>query len=96
MDFPIFQEIQIEWDGYAFKKMKKLKTLIIRNGHFSKGPKHLPNTLRVLEWKRYPTQYFPYDFYPKKLAICKLPYSGFTSHELAVLLKKASVSSSFP
>ncbi|KAH1193127.1 TMV resistance protein N [Glycine max] len=90
MDFPIFQEIQIEWDGYAFKKMKKLKTLIIRNGHFSKGPKHLPNTLRVLEWKRYPTQNFPYDFYPKKLAICKLPYSGFTSHELAVLLKKAS------
>jgi len=31
--------------------MTKLKTLIIENGHFSKGPKYLPSSLRVLKWK---------------------------------------------
>ncbi|KAG4926827.1 hypothetical protein JHK85_053313 [Glycine max] len=89
-------KVEIEWDANAFKKMENLKTLIIKNGHFTKGPKHLPDTLRVLEWWRYPSQSFPSDFRPKKLAICKLPNSGYTSLELAVLLKKASVLSSFP
>ena len=41
---------EVEWDGDAFKEMKNLKTLIIKSDCFSKGPKHLPNTLRVLEW----------------------------------------------
>ncbi|KAH1061117.1 hypothetical protein GYH30_004555 [Glycine max] len=50
MNFPLFKEREVEWDGDAFKRMKNLKTLIIKNGLFSKGPKHLPNTLRVLEW----------------------------------------------
>nr|KYP76799.1 TMV resistance protein N [Cajanus cajan] len=51
LDFPLFEgdEMFIEWNGEAFKKMENLKTLIIRNCHFSKGPKHLPNSLRVLE-----------------------------------------------
>ncbi|KAL5153460.1 TMV resistance protein N [Glycine soja] len=89
-DFSLFEEVEIEWDANAFKKMENLKTLIIKNGHFTKGPKHLPDTLRVLEWWRYPSQSFPSDFRPKKLAICKLPNSGYTSLELAVLLKKAS------
>jgi len=96
MDFPSFEEVEIEWDGDAFKKMKNLRTLIIRNGHFSKGPKHLPNSLRVMEWWRYPSQNFPYDFHPKKLAIFKLPYCEFTTLELTDLLRKASVLSSFP
>ena len=45
MDFPLCEEVEVEWDGDAFKRMKNLKTLIIRNGLFSEGPKHLPNTL---------------------------------------------------
>lgn len=96
VDFPSFEELEIEWDGDAFKKMKNLRTLIIRNGHFSKGPKHLPNSLRVMEWWRYPSQNFPQDFHPKKLAIFKLPYCEFTSLELTDLLRQASVLSSFP
>lgn len=67
--------------------MENLKTLIIRNCYFSKGPKHLPNSLRVLEWWTYLLQDLPYDFRPKKLTICKLPESCFTSLELAGLLK---------
>ncbi|XP_027923241.1 TMV resistance protein N-like isoform X3 [Vigna unguiculata] len=91
MDFPSFEEVEIEWDGDAFKKMKNLRTLIIRNGHFSTGPKHLPNSLRVMEWWRYPSQNFPQDFHPKKLSIFKLPYCEFTSLELNDLVRQKFV-----
>ena len=37
--------------GKAFKNMTKLKTLIIENGHFSKGLKYLPSSLRVMKWR---------------------------------------------
>ncbi|XP_061353640.1 TMV resistance protein N-like [Gastrolobium bilobum] len=81
----------VEWDGEAFKKMKNLKTLIIKKGHFSEGPKHLPNSLRVLEWWGYPSQSLPSDFHPKKLVIFKLPHSSFMSRDLSMLLRKMLV-----
>ncbi|XP_057446544.1 disease resistance protein RUN1-like isoform X5 [Lotus japonicus] len=80
LDYPSFEEVN--WDGEAFKEMKKLKTLVIRKTHFSKGPEHLPNSLRVLEWWKYPSQHLPSDFHPKKLSICILPYSSMVSLEL--------------
>ncbi|MED6113713.1 hypothetical protein PIB30_073394 [Stylosanthes scabra] len=67
------KDLEVKWDGTAFKEMENLKTLIVKNGCFSRGPKHLPNSLRVLEWRRYPSKCFPYDFHPKKLTILKLP-----------------------
>ncbi|KAG4941427.1 hypothetical protein JHK87_045298 [Glycine soja] len=36
MDCPLFEEVKVEWDGDAFKKMKNLRTLTIRSGLFSK------------------------------------------------------------
>jgi len=78
---------EVELNESVFKKMKNLKTLIIRGGHFSKGPKHLPNSLRVVEWESYPSEYFPNDFNPKKLAIFNLPGSSLTSLKLTDLLK---------
>ncbi|XP_024642320.2 disease resistance protein RPP5 [Medicago truncatula] len=44
-------ESVIDKKGKAFKKMTKLKTVIIENGHFSEGLKHLPRSLSVLKWK---------------------------------------------
>nr|KYP42913.1 TMV resistance protein N [Cajanus cajan] len=83
LDCPLLDNEEIiEWNRKAFKKMKNLKTLIIKNGHFFNGPKYLPNSLRVLEWWRYPSHDLPSDFRPKKLATCKLPESCFTSLEL--------------
>ncbi|RZB60815.1 TMV resistance protein N [Glycine soja] len=91
LDFPSFgKEEIVELNTKAFKKMKNLKTLIIRNGKFSKGPKYLPNNLRVLEWWRYPSHCLPSDFHLKKLAICKLPYSSISSFELDGLWKVPS------
>ncbi|KEH17487.1 disease resistance protein (TIR-NBS-LRR class), putative [Medicago truncatula] len=46
---------RVAWDGEAFKKMENLKTLIFSDYvFFKKHPKHLPNSLRVLEC-RYPS-----------------------------------------
>ncbi|QHO13863.1 hypothetical protein HN51_071273 [Arachis hypogaea] len=87
LEFPLFRkeggedpskkekndDVEVKWDGTAFKEMKNLKTLIIKNGRFSRGPKYLPNSLRVLEWRRYPSRYFPSNFNPEKLSILKLP-----------------------
>ncbi|XP_061347996.1 disease resistance protein Roq1-like [Gastrolobium bilobum] len=89
LDFPVYdeEEVIVKWSGKAFAKMKNLKTLIIKQGCFSRGPKHLPNSLRILEWWRYPSPCLPSDFHPKQLAICKIMDSCFTSPELAGLVK---------
>ncbi|XLR24751.1 hypothetical protein S83_052651 [Arachis hypogaea] len=79
--------VQVEWDGLAFKDMVNLKTLIIKNGSFSEGPKYLPNNLRVLDWRRYPLKGFPDDFQPKHLCMLKLPEYLFESYKLDSLSK---------
>ena len=94
MDFPIFEKI-IQWDGRAFKKMKNLKTLIIKNADFSQGAKHLPNSLRVLEWQEYPSHFLPPDFHPEGLAVFKLPNSSLMSI-MFLQKRKASLIISFP
>ncbi|MED6143193.1 hypothetical protein PIB30_004284 [Stylosanthes scabra] len=88
------KDVEVTWDGTAFKDMKNLKTVIIKNGCFSKSPKHLPNSLRVLEWRKYPSEYFPRDFQPEMLCILKLPEYLYPSTKLDCL-SKASVLNSF-
>ncbi|XP_028768507.1 TMV resistance protein N-like [Neltuma alba] len=65
--------IEVQWSGVAFEKMKNLRILIIENVHFSRGPEYLPNTLRVLDWRGYPSSSLPSDFKPRKLVILSLP-----------------------
>lgn len=60
----------------AFEKMENLRILIIRNTTFSTAPSYLPNTLRLLEWKGYPSKSFPPDFYPTKIVDFKLNHSS--------------------
>ncbi|XP_020999565.2 disease resistance protein Roq1 [Arachis duranensis] len=101
LEFPLFRkeggedpsekekndDVEVKWDGTAFKEMKNLKTLIIKNGRFSKGPKYLPNSLRVLEWRKYPSRHFPPNFDPEKLSILKLPDYQYMSPKLDSLSK---------
>lgn len=83
MESPLSKEEEVvEWKGDELKKMENLKTFIIKRGRFSKGLEHLPNNLRVLEWRSYPSQDSPSIFWQKKLSICKLRESCFTSFEL--------------
>jgi L1 cell adhesion molecule like protein len=79
---------EVKWNGKAFKKMKNLKILIVRSARFSRGPKKLPNSLRVLDWSGYPSDSLPADFNPKNLMILSLPEScliSFKSLKVCVL-----------
>ncbi|MED6112652.1 hypothetical protein PIB30_063499 [Stylosanthes scabra] len=88
VEFPSFKDVEVQWDGTAFKDMNNLKTLIIKNGRFPKSPKHLPNSLRVLKWWRYPSECFPYDFRQEKLSILKLLNNLYMSSQLDSVSKK--------
>jgi hypothetical protein len=74
--------------------MGNLRALILEDGHFSKSPKHLPNSLRVLKWWKYPTLDLPNDFYPKKLAICYI-YCTYKSLHCEGFPEKASAKNLF-
>ncbi|KEH26730.1 disease resistance protein (TIR-NBS-LRR class) [Medicago truncatula] len=45
-----FTARETEWDGMACEKMTNLKTLIIKDGNFSRGPGYLPSSLRYWKW----------------------------------------------
>ncbi|XP_031404006.1 disease resistance protein LAZ5-like [Punica granatum] len=62
----------------AFKKMKRLRILIVTEGDFSCSPDHLPSELRWLEWHRYPSSSLPSNFSPSNLVALILPCSGIT------------------
>ncbi|KAL5147655.1 TMV resistance protein N [Glycine soja] len=70
LDFPISDKQEtIEWNGNAFKEMKNLKALIIRNSILSQGPDYLPESLTILEWHIHPSHCLPSDFDTTNLAI---------------------------
>ncbi|KAJ7970164.1 Disease resistance protein (TIR-NBS-LRR class) [Quillaja saponaria] len=73
---------KVHLNGEAFSKMKNLRILIVENAYFFEGPKYLPNSLRVLDWKNYPSQSSPPNFHPTKLVILNLPDSCLTVPEL--------------
>ncbi|RHN52467.1 putative winged helix-turn-helix DNA-binding domain-containing protein [Medicago truncatula] len=79
LDFPLPQAI-VEWKGDELKKMKNLKTLIVKTSFFPKPHVHLPDNLRVLEW--HSLRDIPSEFLPKNLSICKLRKSCPTSFKV--------------
>jgi len=88
-----YNNIQVQWNGKAFKEMKNLRILMIEDSTFSTGPEHLPNSLRVLEWSSYPSPSLPSDFNPKRLEILLTPRSClqiFTPQKKACLSLRIS------
>ncbi|XP_028760676.1 uncharacterized protein LOC114719367 isoform X2 [Neltuma alba] len=57
LDLP--ENIEVQWSGEAFVKMKSLKMLVIKKACFSEYPKYLPKSLRWLEWKGYSFKFLP-------------------------------------
>uniref|UniRef100_A0A2N9IVR2 TIR domain-containing protein n=1 Tax=Fagus sylvatica TaxID=28930 RepID=A0A2N9IVR2_FAGSY len=47
------------WRLESFSKLHHLKLLIIDSVHLSHDPKHLPNSLRIIDWSGYPSKSFP-------------------------------------
>ncbi|KAJ7974071.1 Disease resistance protein [Quillaja saponaria] len=80
LDLP--ERREVKWNRKAFKEMKNLRIIIIRNAYLKGGPKYLPDNLRLLEWQEYPSQYLPDDFREEKLVILRLTYSRFMLEEM--------------
>jgi len=69
------QREEINCTETVFEDMKNLRILIVRNTSFSREPSCLPNNLRLLDWKDYPSQSFPSGFYPRKIGAFNLSRS---------------------
>ncbi|KAM5549898.1 hypothetical protein ABKV19_001026 [Rosa sericea] len=59
----------------SFSMMNKLRYLKIENGNLTKGLEYLPNSLRILDWTRYPSKSLPSHFNPQKLLELSLCHS---------------------
>ena len=71
---------QIPLNKKSFLKLNGLQILIICGDVFyGDHVDYLPNDLRLLNWKDCPLQYFPSDFYPRKLAALKMVFSEISS-----------------
>ncbi|KAM1344617.1 hypothetical protein FF1_034082 [Malus domestica] len=66
---------EAHWNPEAFTKMCKLRLLDIHNVSLSKGPKYLPNALRVLKWSWYPSKCPPPIFQLDELRELSLQHS---------------------
>jgi hypothetical protein len=74
----LLKDKEVQWDGNALKNMENLKILVIEKAHFSRGPNHLPKSLKVLKWCDYPESSLPARYDPEKLVILDLSMSHFT------------------
>lgn len=71
----------MQLEANAFKKMKNLNFLIIRNVHIREGLKYLPNGLKLLDLPNYAFP-LPSGFCPKNLATLNMPCSKVVLTEL--------------
>ncbi|KAM5563077.1 hypothetical protein ABKV19_017991 [Rosa sericea] len=59
----------------SFLMMSNLRYLKIKNGNLPKGLDYLPDSLRILDWTRYPLESLPSHFNPQKLLELSLSHS---------------------
>ncbi|KAI4332387.1 hypothetical protein L6164_017301 [Bauhinia variegata] len=74
---------ELQLTSKSFKKMKKLRLLIIHNAQCSGDLKYLPSELRWLEWPGYPFSSLPVNFSPKKLVFIDMYDSRLTLHPIS-------------
>ncbi|XP_031382544.1 TMV resistance protein N-like isoform X1 [Punica granatum] len=58
---------EVYLNAKAFKRMKRLRLLIIHNAYVSGDLDYLSNNLRWVEWEAYPFSSLPPNFHPQKL-----------------------------
>ncbi|XP_062020673.1 disease resistance protein RUN1-like [Rosa rugosa] len=69
--------VKVDVTPKSFSMMNKLRYLKIENGNLPKGLEYLPNSLRILDWTRYPLKSLPSHFNPQKLLELSLSHSCF-------------------
>ena len=70
------EENEVDWNPEAFSKLCNLEFLRICNICLKRGPKDLPNNLRILDWSKYPSKCLPESFHPDELVQLHLPHSN--------------------
>ena len=55
----------VEWNPEAFSKMQNLELLKICGVQLMRDLKHLPTSLRVLDWREYPSKSLTSSFLSK-------------------------------
>ena len=58
---------KVDWNPKAFLKMHYLKLLKLHGVRLTNDLKHLPNSLRFLDWKWYPSKSLPSSFQSNEL-----------------------------
>ncbi|KAK9943998.1 hypothetical protein M0R45_009584 [Rubus argutus] len=76
MKLPQKDEVRVRAE--AFLRMKSLRYLINCNASIIGNIEYLPNSLRFLDWYKYPSQSLPSNFNPKKLVALKMPSSSIS------------------
>ncbi|KAK4570783.1 hypothetical protein RGQ29_029577 [Quercus rubra] len=69
------QQEMVKWNPEAFSKMQYLKFLKIDSVHLMHDLKHLPNSLRFLDWSGYSSKSLPSSFQSNKLVKLRLKNS---------------------
>ncbi|KAM5569748.1 hypothetical protein ABKV19_016985 [Rosa sericea] len=64
--------------GTTFSNMQNLRLFIHRAGRYSGAVDSLPNSLRVVDWPKYPLQFLPSNLIPRELALINMPGSRIT------------------
>ncbi|PRQ22127.1 putative toll-like receptor, P-loop containing nucleoside triphosphate hydrolase [Rosa chinensis] len=67
--------VDVDVTPKSFLMMNKLRYLKIKNGNLPKGLEYLPNSLRILDWTRCPSDSLPSHFNPQKLLELSLCHS---------------------
>ncbi|XP_061990795.1 disease resistance protein RPV1-like [Rosa rugosa] len=65
--------------GTTFSNMQNLRLFIHRAGRYSGAVDSLPNSLRVVDWPKYPLQFLPSNLIPRELALINMPGSRITA-----------------
>jgi hypothetical protein len=76
MKLPQKDEVRVRAE--AFLRMKSLRYLINCNASIIGNIEYLPNSLRFLDWYKYPSQSLPANFNPKKLVALNMPSSSIS------------------
>ncbi|KAI6701708.1 hypothetical protein NL676_016032 [Syzygium grande] len=66
---------EVYLNAKAFKRMRRLRVLIIHNAYVSGDFDYLSNNLRWVDWEGYPLPSLPANFHPKKLVGLFMPNS---------------------
>nr|XP_023876180.1 TMV resistance protein N-like [Quercus suber] len=68
------QPVKVQLHTGAFKKMKNLKFLMVKNVHICEPLEFLPHSLIFLKWPNYPF-HLPFEYFPEQFVAIEMPHS---------------------